>query len=955
LAFGPEYRPDPLTFSRRFFESFFENFLPGSVLVLDNYQEVPADSPVHDMLREGLSLLPPGVQVLVLSRQPPPGAFARLQANGQLDLLTWDELRMTDREAQALLRARIRQRLKAERISALCRLAAGWPAGLVLVSAEAEHGFVPEMASTARELLFAYFANEVFQESDAELRSLLLQTAVLPSCTSAQAEELTGLKRAGARLQTLARTGYFTVAHGNTDPAYTFHPLFREFLLHQAATAISHENWNSFRSRAAEILERTGQIGEAFELYRAIGATERQIHLIAVHARALLNQGQHQTLLALLKSLPAECVEQQSWLSLWLGLGLVPVDPRQGLVPLERAFATFEREGNLPGQMLAWCSIVDAWCYLADDYSPLDFWIDWLNQHLEMFEPLQDAALIEAISISMTWAVVVRRPDHPDIRMWLRRAERIFEQGSHPQIRLRAGTTASLCRFTMGERVACDSLLRALRQLTEALQEPLALIANCWIEATVLGMSGTERQRCREVIEQGLALGERFGIHLSDFWFHGCAAMIATREGDLETAGRSLGAMERAVRGHDARGFFHFVSGGAAYAGGNLSAALAHAELSLQEAVASGRPSNQLLARLLLADLLFDLGRSGEARAQMRLAEELIGRVHWPMLEFWFHVGAACRALLDPQSGLDPALNHLRRAMVIGREYGFENHHPHWRKPEWLTLACAAALEQGIEIEFVQRMIRAQDLRPAHPPVQCADWPWEIRVATLGRFAIHRNGRQLVFPAKAPKKVLLMLKALIAAGSGGIGEAKLSDWLWPDADGDTARQTLDTTLHRLRQLLGAEGLVTLREGCLALDPYRCWVDAHACEQLLDAGDTSPLALRLYQGEFLDGLDTPWAQRCRERLREKFVKAVLAQGERCEMAADFSGAIAWYERGLEADPLDESLYRRIIVCHHANGSLVEGLRTYERCCRMFKAHLDIAPSQETVRLASTLRD
>jgi len=201
----------------------------------------------------------------------------------------------------------------------------------------------------------------------------------------------------------------------------------------------------------------------------------------------------------------------------------------------------------------------------------------------------------------------------------------------------------------------------------------------------------------------------------------------------------------------------------------------------------------------------------------------------------------------------------------------------------------------------------------------------------------------------------LMLKALIAAGSGGIGEDKLSDWLWPEANGDTARQSFDTTLHRLRQLLGSEGIVTLREGCLALDPYRCWVDAHACEQLLESGDAVALAMSLYQGEFLEGLDASWAQRYRERLREKLVKAVLAQGERCEKGSDFSGAIAWYERGLEADPVAEALYRRIIICHRTSGSMVEGLRVYERCRRMFKAHLDIAPSKETVRLASTLRD
>jgi ATP/maltotriose-dependent transcriptional regulator MalT len=44
---------------------------------------------------------------------------------------------MTDREALALLRLRAAGRMDAERAADLCRLAHGWPAGLVLGAAGA--------------------------------------------------------------------------------------------------------------------------------------------------------------------------------------------------------------------------------------------------------------------------------------------------------------------------------------------------------------------------------------------------------------------------------------------------------------------------------------------------------------------------------------------------------------------------------------------------------------------------------------------------------------------------------------------------------------------------------------------------------------------------------------------------------------------------------------------------
>jgi DNA-binding SARP family transcriptional activator len=267
---------------------------------------------------------------------------------------------------------------------------------------------------------------------------------------------------------------------------------------------------------------------------------------------------------------------------------------------------------------------------------------------------------------------------------------------------------------------------------------------------------------------------------------------------------------------------------------------------------------------------------------------------------------------------------------------------------------CATALEHGIETAFVQRMIRAQGILPPNPAGPCPDWPWEIRITTLGRFAIERDGQPLPFPGKAPWKVLLMLKALIAAGPHGIEDDRLADCLWPEADGDTARLSLDTTLHRLRQLLGPDGLVTLRNGRLALDGRRCWVDAHAFELRVESSATRQAAVSEYQGDFLAGLDAPWAEGYRERLRGRFVKAVLALGKQCENGSDFNGAIAWYERGLAEDPLAESLYRQVMICHRANGSAAEGLRSFERCRKVLRDRLDSAPSPETAALGSALR-
>ena len=56
----PEYLPGLPIFTRRYFENLCERLRQPSVIVFDNYQELPAASPVHQIVASGLAQLPPG-------------------------------------------------------------------------------------------------------------------------------------------------------------------------------------------------------------------------------------------------------------------------------------------------------------------------------------------------------------------------------------------------------------------------------------------------------------------------------------------------------------------------------------------------------------------------------------------------------------------------------------------------------------------------------------------------------------------------------------------------------------------------------------------------------------------------------------------------------------------------------------------------------------------------------
>jgi DNA-binding SARP family transcriptional activator len=168
-----------------------------------------------------------------------------------------------------------------------------------------------------------------------------------------------------------------------------------------------------------------------------------------------------------------------------------------------------------------------------------------------------------------------------------------------------------------------------------------------------------------------------------------------------------------------------------------------------------------------------------------------------------------------------------------------------------------------------------------------------IKVFTLGRFEIVLDGVPLRFPAKAPRKPLALLKALLCAGRSGMCQDALQDALWPESDASLARRALNTTVYRLRRLLRHPDVLVFADGWIALEPELCWVDARVFEEaagLMQDPNALRAALGLYGGAFLNGYDCPLAFEARNRLRRKYVRAVLCAGHGAGLSGGVLGSV-----------------------------------------------------------------
>jgi DNA-binding SARP family transcriptional activator len=283
-----------------------------------------------------------------------------------------------------------------------------------------------------------------------------------------------------------------------------------------------------------------------------------------------------------------------------------------------------------------------------------------------------------------------------------------------------------------------------------------------------------------------------------------------------------------------------------------------------------------------------------------------------------------------------------------------------------LPAVLAACLEHGIETEYASGVIRRYRLRPVCDDLP--DWPWPIRICTLGAFEVHLDGAPLRFTGKIPRRPLALLKAIVANGGAEVRQPKLIDALWPDEEGDAGKQSFGVTMVRLRKLLGSHEAIVVADERVSLNPALCWVDAQAFEAKLKRADAASAAgdaegalaeiqgaLSLYKGAFLpNDPEERWSVQMRLRLRGLFTAAIEDLGRRHETRGEWERAIACYRRGLEADDLVEEFYLGQMRCYLAKQRRAEGMAVFRRLRQTLSVVLGVAPSPASEAVARALQ-
>jgi ATP/maltotriose-dependent transcriptional regulator MalT/DNA-binding SARP family transcriptional activator len=910
----PDYLAGLGSYSRRFFEQLYQRLPPKSALVLDDYHTVAPSAVLHELVRDAAPLAPPDVSLIVLSRTRPPPAYARLQTHGQLRVLGWDDLQITAEEAHGLAGTQPGQDHQEDWIEHCRRRTDGWAAGFMLMLRQ--QATAPN-AGPGQTLLFDYIAGEFFQGLTDSTRHLLLQLVVLPKLDIDTVQRYAGTGDAATTLAELHRDNPLIARKSGTVDGYDFHPLFRDFLYAQSLAEFGEDERRAQSLRAAEALIAFGHPEDAVPLLIATQSWKSLIGVIHGLAPSLLTTGRHRTLLQWFEAIPEDCLTENGWALNWLGNARMPSDQQAARAALERAYEVFDRQDDAAGLYLTWCAIIESSLAEFADTSTQKRWLPRFRQIHERHPQIPSVDIDMRVHCNLLLHVY-SHPNQSELPQWAEHAMRLLQ--SHPDAAPSAMLGTALLNYCLwrGEIGQAAVVYRhvELYLLNPALP-PMASMQLHTLCADFHFMFGNAR-RCLELVDWALTLAAANSLLAFTSAIAAQGVYGALCMGDESLAARYLETVRTTVHPEYPMEEFHydFLHGSVKSINGEVQDAIALFTRAIEWARSADIPFAQALTLTGLAFAQFmdhDPIRGNEALAEARRLAEA-GR--FAVILYESLMKEALAHLLHDQSDL--ALPPLRQALTLSREKG--GLVLGYAGPQNMARLYAAALEAGIEVPYVQSLIRRLELMPPAGVPAPEHWPYPLKIYTLGRFSLVVDGQPLDLAGKTQRKPLELLMALIALD---VPQSRLTDILWPDADGDAAYRALVTNLKRLREMLGQPEAIELKGTAVSLDARRVWVDAWAFERWLSGtigtrGECCCKAIEMYHGPFLADVSAPWAIGRRERLAAKYRHHVLTHGHQLEAAGQSDAAIARYLRALEADENDLAIHDALIRCYRSLG-------------------------------------
>lgn len=939
-----------------FFTTALQQASPAKILFLfDDIHHVERKPQVLEMLSLLIERAPANTHFVVAGRSCPPfSCLPRLDVQGEVVWVTEDALRFSPEEAERLLCHFWERPVTTEEIRMALGQTGGWPVGLVLLARTGPRALSHNTASSWQEhVLFRYMTEEVYSRLPRKLQRFLTRSSIFTEFTVDLCNKVLGTRTTLRELKEVQEKGLFLEERSAEEPIFRYHDLFRQFLTKRLQQE-SPDEYIALHRRAAQALQSAGNHYQAVAHYLAAGDVEQALALTKEVGVAYLKAGHVQMLQTWLGLFPPKVVSRDPELLLLRANVLLKVgDAAEALACLNRAEEIWrERKGLEPlGQTLA------AKSFACRKLGQLRRAVAMARESLVMLKAGNARAANLAEGHRQLASALAVTGELEEAREHFEKALELTGEGDlelssviydgmgalygtwgdldraiHYLERARQGWTRlgnesalgytlnnlGMAYFYRGEfDNALEMVKMAIQVSTKAGTIPTLTLAT--ISEGILLQATGKYQEALSVLHRGLELAQ--GIM--------DAILVAEATSALGNTYRLLGD---AAKAEDLlrKALLEAEQAGHKYAQARL-------HLSLAKVLCSQKIYEQSLEHAAKAQRILQRPKNLRIIIEAKLVESVVFYEKRRMQQ--------CQKRLAEVASLATKLGY----------YGFLLADVH----EWLGVFQLGALKRIGGDFYIGLVERVNHLLRSWPGLSQEAWQAittfpKIRALALGKPRVFLGEREIMDTEWGSKKAKELLFFLLYH-KGQATSDTIIDALWPEWGAEEARQVLKTTVYRLRRalypdcLLNQGGVYRIHpqvEVEFDLDMFNKFLEnARRFKENVEARNAELLkAISVYNGPFLDSMDSEWCRDVRTHLEIRFQEILLSLARDYLKRGQPSQAQDLLQRALACDPFDEEANYLLAQAYLLAGDTSAALHQIRHFRKNVSPELGITPGK-----------
>ena len=744
--------------------------------------------------------------------------------------------------------------------------------------------------------------------------------------------------------------------------------------------------------RAGTLYEQRNDPETAVKYYLEAKAHSQAVSLIEQLGTDLLRVGRRGDLVQWLNALPEETVQGNPWLLFYLAMTRRFVAGRENAVALEKAYALFKQKGDGRGSLVALAFLIEVSIHTGIHLIPIGRLLNEGEAFLQSAESdkydYERALLWHFMGLGHMFG-------EGDIRKGISACQNAYILSKQMgDVSLQAYTLnfSTFGNVFLGEFSLADDTCKKVEKLIEKSVYPEFKAAQLMVQCLLANHRG-DFGKAQELVEKLYHEIEKHGLVNIYPWTYETSGYLEVTGGKFSEA-EKIGQQYLNAAMSSRNGFFKGLALrllGLIYLHKDDFEKAREVLDQCMNIFSNETPSAYHLnrARIKMGLACTHLQEYERAKKELGAALKYFSSIssYISMVEAHFATAFLCHA----QNRKEDAVSHLRTGFKILLERKYE--YLYTLGIRYLTKACLLALELNVEgaNDYALHLL---SIRPSpladeglervskHLSVKVKEKVWEIRrkvhrskvprlsLETLGGFRVIRGDHVIEedeWDRSQPKQ---LLKVIVSYGTKGIPKEALIDQLWPEERPKAAESDFKTALQRLRKSLEptihkdfGSSYIHLHDNVVSIDSELCEVDVDQFlslfkkgEEMEKTGDAREAlsnynrAVEMYKGDFLaDELYIPWADKKREELKEKYIELLTRTAHLHDRQGALKKATECYKKAIQADPLLEESYQKLMTLYSSKGMYNEALKIFVACKKALMKELKTKPDPMTVAL------